>query len=199
MEDFQKKGTTFEITAESRAVELFKENPLMALQGNKTISAETDIEVDRSDAMFKLATDEPEHFLELVGYLPHLIQDIFYQYYLLGRTQTQISQLLGCSQTNIWQDLRLGKEAICAIIAFGGPPPTSINGLLRTSWKTNEFNKAWDAYQAMLAFKTRKDQRKPITVEEPKTLGQFQLSIDDGTFDVNFAPATPDGPISKGA
>ena len=182
MEDFQKKGTTFEITAESRAVELFKENPSMALRGNKTISAETDIEVDRSDAMFKLATDEPERFLELVGYLPHLIQDIFYQYYLLGRTQTQIAQLLGCSQTNIWQDLRLGKEAICAIIAFGGPPPTSIHELRKAS-PGEQFLKAITAYQAMLAFKTRKDQRKPITVEEPKTLGQFQLSIDDGTFD----------------
>jgi hypothetical protein len=47
----------------------------------------------------------------------------------------------------------------------------------------------------MLAFKTKKTQRKSITLQEPKPLGQFQLSIDDGTFDLNFSPSTTDGAV----
>ena len=190
MEDFQVTGTAFEINSNKRAVELFKENPGQSLLGDKRVSVEADPLYDESDAFFKLAVDEPAKFLELVGYLPHLIQDIFFQYYLLGRTQIQIAKLLGCSQTSIWQDLRLGKEAIGAILSYGGPPPTSEPDV-------NCDNRTRLAYEAMLAFKTKPRQRVPITIKEPKDLGKFQLRIDEETFVLNFSPATTDGPVQS--
>ena len=182
MEDFRAKGTRFEITSEKRAVDLFKSDSIAALSGDRLISAETDPELDRSSAIASLASDSPERFLDLVGCLPHLIQDIFFQYYLLGRTQTQIGQLLGCSQTKVWQHLRLGTEAMCAIIEFGGPPPILDQSLNQ---------KAMKAYRAL---EKLTDHADSLTVREPSTLGQFDLSIDDSTFAMNFAPASTDGP-----
>ena len=193
MEDFQIKGSAFDINSDKRAVELFKEKPELSLQGDKRVSIEADPFYDESDAFFKLAVDDPTKFLELVGYLPHLIQDIFFQYYLLGRTQVQIAKVLGCSQTNIWQDLRLGREAIGAILEFGGPPPTAAMDAVKANGR--QFKMACAAYRAMAAFKTKEHQREPLTIKEPKTLGEFQLSIDDETFDLNFSPATTDGPV----
>jgi hypothetical protein len=194
MSDDPKPKTAFDAVSDKRSVEFFRASPEEALSGSRLSSAEADPGADRSRAIISLAVEQPERFLELVGYLPHAIQDIFFQYYLLGRTQTQIGSLLGMSQTGVWQALRLGIEAICAVILSGGEPPDlrfvpSVNAPLH--------RKAYDAYQAMLEFETKAEARGMLRIDSPRNLGEFILRVDDETLEVQFAPSTTDGPVSR--
>lgn len=180
-----KRKSAFDTVSDVRAVQTFREDPEAALSGSRLASAEADPAADHSRAVMSLAVDSPEKFLELVGYLPHAIQDIFYQYYLLGRTQTQIGELLGMSQTAVWQTLRLGVNGLCAVIAFGGPPSEAHAGPLA------------DEYQKMLAFVTKPENRRELEVRAPEQLGGFDLSVSDSWIDEQFAAWTTDGPASK--
>lgn len=119
---WREKKSCFETTSEIRSLASYYHDPEQALRAERLISAETDPEADRSLAIANLAVDDRARFVELVEELPHVIQDIFFQYYLLGRTQTQIGYALGRSQTAVWQQRDLGLEAICACVYFGGPP-----------------------------------------------------------------------------
>ncbi len=193
--DDSKPKSAFDAVSDKRAAELFRADPEAALSGTRLNSAEADPGADRSRAIISLATEQPERFLELVGYLPHAIQDIFFQYYLLGRTQTQIGSLLGMSQTGVWQALRLGLEAICAIIALGGPPDLQFLPGKASPLRVRAYN----VYQEMLAFQTRAGTRETLKVEEPERLGEFELRVDDETLELNFSPSTTDGPVSRGS
>lgn len=191
--DDQKPKTAFDAVSDQRAVEFFRADEMSALSGSRLSSAEADPGADRSRAMISLAKECSERFLELASFLPHAIQDIFYQVYFLGRTQTQVGRLLGMSQTGVWQALRLGQEAICAIIALGGPPDLQFlpgkNSPLRV--------RAYNTYQEMLAFQTKSENREGLKVEEPGTLGEFEIRVDDDTLEVHFSPFTTDGPASR--
>ena len=129
-----------------------------------------------------LAEGQPERFLELVGYLPHVIQDIFYQYFLLGRTQDQIGATLDLRQKQVWQALELGVESIAVIALYGGEPPGDAP------------EEVLSVYGRMLAFKTDPSQRATLIFDEPTTLGDFILSTSDKEIEKQFAPGTPDGP-----
>lgn len=193
--DPSKKKTAFETTADLRSIDLFAQAPEDALSGTRLVSAETDPSADRSQAIVELAVDDPLRFVELVSYLPHAIQDIFFQYYFLGRTQTQIGELVGASQTAVWQALRLGTEAICAVIVFGQPP----NDRVPEGEMTPLQRRAMEAWRAVNKFATRAENRGELRKREPRTLGQFVLGIDEKTFELSFAPGTTDGPVSRGS
>jgi len=180
MDDIQKPQSAYEMNSESRAVELFARDPEASLAGRSLLSFETDATLDRSLAIANLAVENPARFLELVSYLPHSIQDIFFQYYLLGRTYKQIARLMGGWNGSFWEGISLGTEAICEILANGDAAIAS------------------DAYQKMLKFAANRDHPKPLTIKEPEILGSFSISITHEEFEQCFAPMTTDGPIGKG-
>lgn len=173
------KKSAFDTVSDKRAREFWEQEPGRALGGEKLASVEGDKSEDRSQPVVVLAAEEPERFLELVGYLPHAIQDILIQYYLLGRTQTQIGKLLGLSQTAVWQAVRLGVRSICAVIGGG---------------VTEEQRKA---REEMLGYRTRKESRELLKVEAPENLGEFRITTDDVNLMEFFAPSTTDGSVSK--
>lgn len=81
--------------------------------------------------VMNMSVQQPERFRELVEKMPEIIQDIFWQYCILQRTQAQIGKTLSMKQSLGWgagsegisQLLKLGIEGMCAMIAWGGPPP----------------------------------------------------------------------------
>jgi hypothetical protein len=174
------KKTVYETSSDDLAQELFRVDPEAALAGSKLVSAEANVDTrddwqaspnrKKSKMVFELASGQPERFLELVGFLPHIIQDIFYQYFLLGRTQTQIGKLLDMSQKNVWQALEVGVDAIANVALRG------------------------ELSQEALSFRTDPETREELFVEESTKLGSFILSTSDETWEQNFAPSTPDGP-----
>lgn len=196
------KKTTFESTSEARAVDMFRRSPEEALSGAGLVSAETDKSADRSLPIANLAVDEPERFIELVSYLPHAIQDIFFQFYFLGRTQTQIGELMDKGQTVIWQTLELGTRAICAIIHFGSASELLKKdqwyAVTRTTPPEPEHSMII-AFKAALAFRTKPESREDLVVEEPDNLGDFEISANDINLMDFFAPSTTDGPVGKEA
>ena len=175
-----KKKTVFETSSDELAGDLFRTDPDAALSAQRLVSAEANRDArddwqaspnrKKSKMVYELAAGQPERFLELVSYLPHVIQDIFYQYFLLGRTQTQIGELLGLRQKQVWQALEVGVDAIAQVSATG------------------------ELTAEALSFKTSADQREELEVTEPTTLGEFILRTDDPALEQNFAPGTPDGP-----
>jgi hypothetical protein len=195
------KKTVYETSSDDLAQELFRVDPDAALSGSKLVSAEANVDTrddwqaspnrKKSKMVFELASGQPERFLELVGFLPHIIQDIFYQYFLLGRTQTQIGRLLDMSQKNVWQALEVGVGGVAALIHFNGPPTIQMSSFKETA---RAGRVAWDAWQTVLEFRTSAEQRKELIVEESTKLGSFILSTSDETWEQNFAPSTPDGP-----
>lgn len=185
------KKTAFETVSDARAERFFTDSPEEALSGSRLASAEADPGADRSLAIVNLAVDEPERFLELVSYLPHALQDIVYQHFLLGRTQTQIGNLLGLGQTAVWQLLKLSVEGLCAVIAWGGEPPNDLVGSWVAGSREARMREAWEA---VLRFRTKRDQRRDLYVNAPKALGRFDIRVTDD-FEIQFTPQTTDGPV----
>ena len=181
----ERRKSPIDSLSEQRAVETFRDDPDAALAGSQLSSAET-CSGGNESAVIVLAEEQPERFLELIGYLPHAIQDIFLQYYFLGRTQTQIAETLGMTQSpGVWQALRLGIEAICAVIAFGGPPGpgTPANHPLAV------------AYQTMLDWQTKPEMRETKVIRTPRNLGEFEINAEDVNLMEFFAPGTEHGPV----
>lgn len=178
--DDKRKKTVYETSSDQLAGELFRADPEGALSATRLVSAEgngyarddwsASPNRKKSKMVYELAAGQSERFLELVSYLPHVIQDIFYQYFLLGRTQTQIGELLGMSQKQVWQALEVGVDGIAAVS------------------KTGELS------EACFGFTTNAETREELVLEEPTTLGEFILRTGDGALEANFAPGTPDGP-----
>jgi hypothetical protein len=176
--DRDRKKTAYETSSDHLAERLFAEDPVGALSGSQIVSAEGHSADDwsaspnrkKSKMVYELASEQPERFLELVSYLPHIIQDIFYQYFLLGRTQEQIGVTLGLRQKQVWQALELGVDGIASVSATGALPPT------------------------VLEYRTSVDQRRTLELTEPGVLGEFIVSISDEDVEKLFSPQTPDGP-----
>ena len=185
-----RKKSAYETSSDHLAERLFRDNPDGSLAGSQLVSAEAHSADDwmaspnrkKSKMARALAEGQPERFLELVGYLPHVIQDIFYQYFLLGRTQDQIGATLDLRQKQVWQALELGVESIAVIALYGGEPPGDAP------------EDVLAVYGRMLAFKTDPSQRATLIFDEPTTLGDFILSTSDKDIEKQFAPQTPDGP-----
>jgi hypothetical protein len=172
------KKSAYETSSDHLAERLFKDDPTGALSGSQLVSAEAHSADDwqaspnrkKSKMARAMAEEQPERFLELVAYLPHVIQDIFYQYCLLGRTQEQIGRTLGMRQKQVWQALELGVDGIASVSATGALP------------------------ESVLSFKTSSEQRGELRVTEPAVLGEFVVNISDEDVEVLFSPMTPDGP-----
>lgn len=190
-DDPKKPKSAYETMSDARAAEFYREDPGASLRGERLMSAETGEDEgtfhgtpeEKSKAVVVLAMEQRERFLELVGYLPHAIQDIFIQFYLLERTQEQIGETLGMSQTAIWQALKLGMEAMCAVMLYG-------DDCLRLE---NIPKQAADAYAAMLAWTTEVGQREELVLRTPKNVGEFEIRVDDETLELHFAPSTRRG------
>lgn len=187
----------YDRSSEARASELFQQDQDAALRGDRLISAETGAEgdyhatpEDRTKAVVVLAQESPERFLELVGYLPHLIQDIFLQFFLLERTQKEIGETLGLWTWAVCDALKLGMESICAIIAFGGVDkvPENLDPVGRPDW-----DQLVEAYKKMLAFETKPEQRTEKKLVTPVGVGEFEIRVDDETLELHFAPSTRRG------
>lgn len=176
----------------ARAVELWQRSPEEALSGGALGSIEGDPEADHTQAIVELAGRDPERFEELVEALPEPLQDIFFQHYLLGRTQTQIARLIDWSQSSggrkgVSQGLRIGWEGMCAVIAWGGEEPTGDN--------TERGKKLLAAYAAMERFRGQRGPR--LTVRAPRELGNFTVRSNHPQLAEFFAPGTTDGPVRE--
>jgi hypothetical protein len=105
--------------SQSRAIDSFRRDPERAMAGTDLISPKMDEEM--SPAMILVNMDS-ERFVELISSLPPVIQDIFLQYYLLGRTYDQIGAVLfpqkplPARRFAIHTGNRLGLRALCATI-----------------------------------------------------------------------------------
>lgn len=191
-----RKKSPLDLSSDARAEQLFRQDEERAVSGLVLSSAETDPSADRSLAITELALRDPARFIELVNYLPHAIQDMFYQYYFLGRTQEQIGKLIGCGQTRVWQSLKLGREAMCAVIYFGQPPSVSlICGEVMTP-RELKLKAAWDS---CLAYHVREENKEELAIKTPRNLGEFVVSTVDDELNEFFAPMTTDGPICREA
>lgn len=185
------RKSAYDTVSDRRAVEMYRDDDERSLKGERLASAETDPSADRTKAIAELAVEQPERFLELVGYLPHVIQDVFYQYYLLGRTGKQISRVLEMSPSSsgkfgVTQRLQLGIAAICAIIAFGRPPRDE-------DWRAAEGSRKWkllEAWREMERVEAKTEAE--LRVRAPKGLGEFEVRIEDEALAEFFAPASKD-------
>src|ERR1700678_301761 len=83
-----------------RSQVLFRRSEAEAVAGLGLVSVETVPEENRAPTIIALAFESPERFVELVSHLSPLIQDIFFQYYLLGRTYAQIGAVLFPKKTS---------------------------------------------------------------------------------------------------
>ena len=175
-----KKKSAYETSSDHWAISKFHRDEEAALSADNLISAEADFVAQnswdkspnrkKSKMAWEMAKGQPERFLELVSFLPHVIQDIFYQYFLLGRTQDQIGETLGLRQKQVWQALELGVDGIANIAAGKGPS------------------------EEIMKFRTDASQREDLVVEEPTDLGKFILRTDEPGVEEHFSPGTPDGP-----
>lgn len=171
--------TAFELSSDSRAVSLFRGNEDGALAGNQLLSPETDAEArdrwaaspnrKKSKMMFDYIQSDLMGFMERAAQLPHVLQDVLYQYYLLGRKQAQIGSTLNMSQTAVWQALSSGIDGVCALIQ-GRPIPAEVLFF-------NEIH------------------LDLLEVQEPDSLGAFEQKISDPDVELNFAPTTTDGAV----
>lgn len=145
------------------------------MQGARGGGQDEGVGVMEASPIMALAYEQPERFLELVSYLPHIIQDIFYQYYLLGRTFEQIREVLlpNHKTVNTVHELnQAGIRGLCAIIKFGKKP---------TEKQLRGKSELAAAYRAMV----RMSSGLRITVEESSevecddTLGKFSVLAEE--------------------
>ena len=69
------------------------------------------------------AQDHPEKLFPLLASLRPEFQELFIEYYVLGKSQSFLAKVHGQIQTRIWQNLRIIEAAIGALIVLG-PTPT---------------------------------------------------------------------------
>lgn len=169
-----------EINSDLRAYQFFLEDPEAAMQGERLSSAESSPDIDRSSAILELAHNHPERFIELVSKLSPVIQDIFFQYYLLGRTYAQIGAILfpeagpHGNYVRVRRGNSIGISALCAVIAFNGPPPA------RTKKKALA-----KAYRDMLKFNFA---TRTVQAKAPKSFGFYEVTP-NGDLGELFSPS----------
>lgn len=169
---------------EARALRLWQADEQAALRGKQLASAEADSvardsyqkdnKYKRPRMIWELACEHPEKFMELVTKLPHALQDIFFQRYLLGRTEAQIAELFEVSTFPIQTALKTGIDGLCAIVAG----------------ETEGESELAQAYRRMLEFRVECGE---LRLERSPELGQMVIEIDEETLEMQFQPVTADG------
>jgi len=162
-----------EIEAQRRAIDLFHADPMRALMGMEllceaTFPTHSWATRGTHTAVFELAETHRERFLQLVSHLPPLVQDVFLQYCILGRTQAQIAKTLDIRQSpDVWRAFRRGVDAISAILAWG-PDPSKMNG-----------HTAAASYRSLLKQEPERKTTSTKYVSEPRNLGNFHIKAND--------------------
>ena len=167
MSKYQKRS--FKISTEIAAEDFWKEDPEGALAGGRLASVETGMNAGpernnvgrgnlRTAMVMNLAAEQPGRFRELVSKLSPMLRDIFFQYYILNRTQVQIGRTLGCGQKNVDYWLKKGIGQLCSVIAYGvAGEDSGVGG-------------------------------RKVRLKSPRTLGAFEIRTDDTELKSYFAP-----------
>ena len=178
------RASEFRITANAvairMAVECFEENVEQALEGRKLFSLETNHKLDRSTTIVDFILNNPQCFIALAKDLPPLMQDIIFQYYFLGRAQTQIGQILGTNQDTVWRGIVLATKALCAKACKVRP---------------QGIKKVWSDMEVLQ--RRRHKDRTRLKLDEPPILGKFKVKLTQEAFEDYFVSASSDGSIVR--
>lgn len=137
------------------------------------VSFETDPASDRSLAIMNLAESDTERFVELVSFLSPVVQDVLFQYYLLGRTYAQIGAVLFPNKTTVAAQVlvktanKLGVRALGGVIKCGGAPSRE---------QAAKYPEAAEAYNDMHAFSVRLPDVPTVNLKTPGSFGQFAVT-----------------------
>lgn len=171
-----------ELLTQDASLTLWRDSPDDALSGDSLFSAETsaDLDLDRSRALVALAADYPDRFLTLISRLTPIIQDIFIQHYMLGRTRVQIGATLFPHRREETQRFLVNQGSSVGMAALN----------------SRRGSKAW---KAMLAWQSGSHPTRPVTLRAPSDLGAFVI-VPNGQLREIFAPSwSALGPHSVGA
>lgn len=86
------------------------------------VSIETIPEVNAAADFSSFAQDYPEKLFPLLNRLRPEFQELFIEYYILGKSQNFLGKTHGYIQTRIWQGLRVIEKAIGALMILGTEP-----------------------------------------------------------------------------
>ena len=89
---------------------------------NKRISAEALPESNSLIDYKTFAQDHPDRLFPLLYKLRPEFQELFIEYYVLGKSQSFLAEVHGQIQTRIWQNLRIIEQALGALIVLGATP-----------------------------------------------------------------------------
>lgn len=95
-------------------------------EANSLISAETVAENASLIDFRAFALEYPKILFPLVYRLRPEFQELFIEYYLLGKSQSFIASVHGRIQKFIWQNLRIIEQAIGSLIVLGPNPSASV-------------------------------------------------------------------------
>jgi len=102
------------------------------------LSAETLPESSSMIDFKAFAHDYPEKLLPLLERLRPEFQELFAEYWLLGKSQSFIGKVHGFIQTRVWQNLRIIEQSIGSLILLGtNPDPEIIRTILRKAGLEN--------------------------------------------------------------
>jgi hypothetical protein len=90
------------------------------------LSVETSPESSSMIDFKSFARDYPEKLLPLLKQLRPEFQELFAEYWLLGKSQSFIGRVHGFIQTRVWQNLRIIEQSIGALILLGTNPDAEI-------------------------------------------------------------------------
>jgi hypothetical protein len=72
------------------------------------------------------AQDHPDKLFPLLANLRPEFQELFIEYYVLGKSQSFLAKVHGQIQTRIWQNLRIIENALGALIVLGPTPSKGV-------------------------------------------------------------------------
>jgi transcription antitermination factor NusG len=93
---------------------------------NPNLSAETLPESSSMIDFKAFAQDYPEKLLPLLERLRPEFQELFAEYWLLGKSQSFIGRVHGFIQTRVWQSLRIIERALGSLIVLGPNPDAEV-------------------------------------------------------------------------
>lgn len=164
----------------ARAQDIFNESPDNSLSGTGLYSAESVPGWGRTTSVIEYVTDEPDRFLSLVAHLTPVVEDILIQYYLLGRTYSQIGSLLfplKAERVRCWtvhKGTRIGLAALASLLASGGTLPIAA-----------AHSAPWTEMLGWVPLDS--DRRRTIRLRAPRDLGDFVI-VPNGQLAELFAP-----------
>lgn len=92
-----------------------------ALEGNTTISLETDSELNSEQDTYTYVQENFPEFLRIIRYLKKEDQELLLSYYLLSKTQTTLALIHKSTQTVCSFRIRMAIKTLCAFIMMGEP------------------------------------------------------------------------------